>query len=292
MDKREIRRKYHSMVERYGLDMIINDRFSKALLLLSQKAVPFIEIQGCANITHLKSLYNENEFELLKRNIPYEVSLKHFKNLSLSDIELMKKEHREMDKKRTQFHKKLLTYAHKHYKKDYLDVYIDVLADIEKFKECGELRLELNSSKESLGNLTWRVGLLSTARAWGTEFVRFYGDIFEDENMNECIKESYDYLEMQRKEEAKCPDYKKVHYKSEIHKDRTEAEDNALIEKIKEEFPDNIAFAGDYVFKLMHGHYLFGKYVEFDLNREKEESSKLVLKVDKIKDKIHYLLGK
>jgi len=128
-------------------------------------------------------------------------------------------------------------------------------------------------------------------KAYGGEFRRSYGEEFK-KFRSWLIESGYKALEDTRKkgeEEGYSIEWK-LEYKSVIDRKRTEEEDNELLNKVKGQFKEYVSFTGDYLFKNMHGAYVFGKVVEIDVNKIREKEKDPQKKIEDIKAYVESLL--
>jgi len=237
------------------------------------------------SIKELRRIFGKDEFNKALFGLPDQQQIRILENdyLSTQDVDTSVSELRDRDNKRKELHQKILAYAKEHFQKDYLDVYIDILG-MERLPT--ENYTSLYSPRK--GYLVFNSGLIELRSSGGQEFIQAFG---EDIGWNKkYIKRGYEALRQAREEEFSF--FGKPKYKSEIKNSRSEEEDNVLLDQIESKFKDYISFKGDYLYKNIHGYYIFRKIIVFNADkiRDKAKDKNPTIKVDEIKDYITSLL--
>lgn len=278
---------YEAAINVYYEIMKEGERFSYSGHFFSREVKPLLEWnKGCISIKELRRILDRNEFDDALSGLPYQQQIRILGNeeLRTQDVDILVSESTDMDNKRKELHQKILAYAKEHFQKDHLDVYIDILS---KKRLPTESYADLYSPRK--GCLVFNVGFLELRSSGRQEFSRAFGEDYNKWGKG-LIERGYKALRQAREEEF--PFFCKPKYKSEIKNDGSEEEDNILLDQMESKFKDYVSFKGDYLYKNMHGYYIFGKIIVFDSNkiRDKAKDEDPTIKVDEIRDYIISLL--
>jgi hypothetical protein len=284
IEKNNSKTYYYAMTDAYYSLMKDSEEFSNALcyfktnvenLLRSYNEISLDEIVRINNDE--KGLY-KSLFDL-PPEIHRDIIVK--KMITISDLKVMNEIHIELDKKRNQLHKKMEEYAKRHFQKDYLDVYIDFMRH--ELFPADDLVCFSPTKKGFILN----IGLIEMS-AGRSEFNRCYGEEYSDNDFRRnYVERAYRALEQARKSELEC---EKPKYKSFIKNGRIEKEDEEFLDHVVKRFKEYIAFRGDYAFKNSHGVYIFGKLIEFDMNKIRAKEEYPENKIGEIRSYISSLL--
>jgi len=296
---------YHSMINLYYGIMKDNERFSEAVTFLLTRVRPILRNnENVMSLKEISSRVGEEDFFDARLKLPKNIvmDINQNKDLTTSDVDDLEKLFMESDKKRNELHKRILLYGEKYLKKDYLDVFVDIMSR-ESFP--GRDFLHLSPVKKGK-SLIFDVGLIDMPSRGMGEFSRYYddGDTVPKEreysflsSTKSLAERAYRKLRRAREEDKErkeryVDDYSEIKYKSNVRDGRSEAQDIRLLNKIERRFKEYIAFNGDYAFKTMHGHHIFGKLIEIDVNKIREMEKYPDVKIREIKDYIASLLPK
>jgi len=258
------------------------EEFKKAMNILSTVVQPMLETNnGIISFTYLKKILGPEMFLDLYTNLPSDLRFRD-KNITSADIEGIRDAFNEFDKNRNKLHKDILNFGERHFNKDYLDVFLDVMSN-DYFKVKGILNFYVPDKKH--GYLVLNVGVISIPSG-GSEFALDYGQAFDFSGM--LIKSCYESLKRAR--EFSNEFYKSVEYKSQISENRSEQQDNALLEKVKQKYPEYVSFIGDLISDSMHGKMIFGKILEINVNRIRKKERYPENKLEEMKNYISSLL--
>ncbi|OIO62598.1 hypothetical protein COY26_05325 [Candidatus Woesearchaeota archaeon CG_4_10_14_0_2_um_filter_33_10] len=276
---------YEAAIDVYYRIMREGERFSYSGHFFSTQVKPLLESnKGCLSIKELMRILDRNKFNNALFGLPDQQQIRILNNkyLRTQDVDTLVSELRDRDNKRKELHQKILAYAKKHFQKDYLDVYIDILSE-ERLPT--ESYTNLYSPRK--GYLVFNVGFLDLRSSGGQEFSRAFGEE-DNRSEKEWIERGYETLRQAREEEFSF--FGKPEYKSRIKESRSEEEDNQLLDQIQSRFKDYVSFKGDYLYKDMHGHYIFGKIIVFNADKIRDKDKNPTIKVDEIRDYITSLL--
>ncbi|MFO8016762.1 MAG: hypothetical protein R6U32_06675 [Candidatus Woesearchaeota archaeon] len=269
---------YHQLMEQ--CEMI-----SQAAHILSKHIKPLFSNNKGEVLSRrdLTGMLGEEEFSKLSGEMPYEYDHLLLKGVAESDIEIISSELKRMDKNRNDPHKELLEYAEKHFKKDYLDVFVDIMGE---GKVEGSY-MHLSAPENKRGYLVLDTGYVSVPSDSIIEFSRQYGVEPESQSHKKIIEEAHESLRKAREDK---PFRARIEYKSKISFDRTEDEDDAFLEEMRERFESYVSFTGEHLIKNMHGRYVFNKILEIDLNKIREKEEDPQLRIEEIKTYAESLL--
>lgn len=253
--------------------------FSKAVGFLVREALPVLQSNGgFLKIEELGRLVPRDQLmdTIYNLPIPLRKQVLDKKELTTEDISRMNGTLQEYDAKRGALHKKILAYAKANFRKDYLDVCVDIMRG-DAFKVESYMTLDPTGK----GSVIITVGLIDLQSYVGGEFSRYYGET--PEHWKYSIKAAEESLQEAREGRnfRRKPDYK-----SRIQGERSEEDDNALLQKIAEAFPDYVVFTGDYVIKNVHGHVIYAKLIEISLDRIRQREPNPTVAVQRVKEYI------
>ena len=262
---------YNSMATAYYGLMNDIERFYDGMSLLRTKASPLLKSNNnCLSIKELIPVVGSGEiFDALNKLPTQQKRAINIRGtLRISDLDELSKLLIKIEGRRDQLHKKILSYGKEHFEKDYLDVFVDIMSHERLPTERWTTFYPVEHKK---GALILDIGFIEIPSE-GFEFSRKYGQkIRESGDEDDMLKPIYEELKEYRKQSNEY--YKPLRYKSDIAKNRTEEQDDVLLKKVEEKYPEYIAFRGDYLFSSMHGSYIFRKLIEIDVNeiRKREE---------------------
>ncbi|MBU0535698.1 MAG: hypothetical protein KKE20_01940 [Nanoarchaeota archaeon] len=279
---------YSNAVKVYYQMMSHYDEMSKAANVMERIIKPLFlnqSSEGVLSRREIAALLGKDRFDEVLLNLPTRY-VRMLNEITAIDVDAMITEIKEYDKNRNMLHKEILEYGKKHFGKDYIDVFMDIMSH-ERLKGEGYLHLSVPDKKK--GYLVLDIGYISIPTGSSSEFSRGYGEEYEDEFFGNMVKRAHESLKRARQDGEGS---RRIEYGSEIDRERTEEEDNALLERVKEEFKEYVSFTGDYLIKNMHGHYVFRKVLEIDVNKIREKENDPALKIEEIKTFIESLLPK
>ena len=271
---------YQACIAYYNI-MCDLENFSKGMNFFTTKLMPELRTHNNLSVREITSFFGD-EFGDARFCLPrnYQIEIMNSKSVTVDDIEKLKSALTEYDKKRNDLHKKILDYGKKHFKKGYLDVFIDIMRN-ENLQRGGLIHLRPVSKGHSLA---LDIGYISIPNHFW-ELGREYGQEIYSRYIDAAFKE----LEYARKSES---DWCKPEYKSELHSERTEEKDNELLDEINKKFEEYVEFKGDYFIKSAHGHYIFRKMIVFSIDKIKEKENNPQAKIEEIKEYIKSVLPK
>src|SRR3989338_489989 len=245
---------YNEAIDVYYRIMRESERFSYFGHFFSTQVKPLLASnKGFLSIDDITRILGRDKFRDALFGLPNQQRIRILgnKDLMTQDVDTLVSELIEIDNKRRELHQKILAYAKEHFQKDYLDVYIDIIS-----RERLPTEDYTNLYSPRKGYLVFNVGLLDlrSPGRQSTEFSRAFGEEYTGWG-KEWVERGYESLRQAREEEFSF--FGRPEYKSRIKVSRSEEEDNQLLDQVQSKFRDYVSFRGDYLFKDMHGHYIY-----------------------------------
>ena len=280
---------YKTMTGIYYELMNNTGKFSDSMFLLKEKVKPLLESNNnCLSIKELIPIGGKGGIFDALNNLPTQQRSEIYERHTLrtSDLDELSDLLIKIDGKRNQLHKKIFSYGKQHFEKDYLDVFIDIMSHERLPTERWTTFYPVEHKK---GALVLDIGFIQIPSS-GFEFSRRYGQKIRWLIEDDVFKPAYEKLKKFRKQNNEY--YNPLKYKSDIAENRTEDDDDKLLKKVEEKYPEYIAFRGDYLFSSMHGSYIFRKLLEVNVNEIRKREKLPENKITKIKDYFISILPK
>jgi hypothetical protein len=255
------------------------DRYSTNFLALTQKLKKRFK---SSDVIEFKDLDKDVSSAVLSYvfNLPrtQHMHLIRQDSITKSDIEDIRLYILDMDKKRNELHKHILSYAEEHFQKDYLDVYLNMM-EKKTISRAGPIYFTY-PNKDSLFLI---IGMVKMSGG-SSEFYIPLGtkDLGFLKKRCESILE-----ELTRRNNQ---GFYKPNYKSLIQEGRTEDEDTVVMDSIESRFKEYVTYKGYFVNDNAHGTTIILKLIEFDMQKIRQEQEKPTVLLEKMGEYVKSLL--
>lgn len=280
---------YGAGVSLYHRMMKSHERFSHAMVAISSIAEE--ALMGADENTTLEERASVFGRKVISADAYMDLPRQYRRELGVSvtfqGVERLRSALLECNTNLHKLHEEIVSYGKTHFGKNELDVFLDIMG-CEYLSSKG--LLHLSPLAEKGGNAISYLGAILIS-GHGPEFIRGYGE----ERKPEWLDRGYEALKAAREKDRRdvergMMDYQRVQYKSFVNDrktsedkpERTEEEDDKLVEALKARFGSFIAFSGDYLQKNMHGSFVFFKVVEVDVRAMVNQGIDPKLKVEAI----------
>jgi hypothetical protein len=223
------------------------DKMSYASAVFRQAVLPLLSEHTILSKPVLERWLPKDSFRAVKEYLGSQVTI--------DTIAEFNSDKNEKDKRRNELHQELLVFAKEKFRKDWLDVYIDIYSNL-RLKGGG-----LNVGGKGMYLLLGAKQMPSSSL--GEFSIRIFEKFGEHNYYRESIRRGYRLLRRGDRWHEHDP-----RYESRIS-GNSEAQDNQIIGSLKNKFPEFIAFSGDYLSKNMHGSYVFFKVAEINIDKMK-----------------------